>query len=424
MAKNALIISENQTLTQIAHKFLTDREILVDTIESTEHTLDTLNLTKWDIILFDITQISIKNLNFLTKIKTVNPQAQLITITENEAEEVIVESMTTEDDATITVIQQEREEAALSTEIQEYIQEQLSIKSEPLKRVPIAFLGVQNAGKSTLVGRLITGEAVQTTPTYGLSVEILRVSNTVYQLFDLGGHFFFRQSIWENYVRASRVIVFIFDASDASSLRESREWFWRSVQWLPDTTPIAFLANKCDLECMPLERIIENLELNRLASTPERPFRIFLVSALRGDNVQHAFEWINRQIEVSEEQPFKLQRISLFFRSGEVIADRTYHKGAETEDLEAKRNIAIFLSEVIAQRGGLHFVSGTKNITMYIARGDLLCTLILEQESSMAKARIIGESLMELALSKGDKQIKEAEIDEFLKTRFPSIVLP
>ena len=71
------------------------------------------------------------------------------------------------------------------------------------RRIPIAIVGLENAGKTTLSVRLQTGKYHQTLPTAGLDVEVVEMRGNIFQLFDLGGHQHFRQLFWKNYVQLS-----------------------------------------------------------------------------------------------------------------------------------------------------------------------------------------------------------------------------
>ncbi len=56
------------------------------------------------------------------------------------------------------------------------------------KRIPIAIVGLEKAGKTTLAKRIQTGEFVRTiTPTHGLDIESIEIKGNLFQLFDLGG---------------------------------------------------------------------------------------------------------------------------------------------------------------------------------------------------------------------------------------------
>ncbi len=158
--------------------------------------------------------------------------------------------------------------------------------------IPIVLVGIQQAGKTTLAYFLSKGKLnLATLPTTGMDVEIARYNDKLYQLFDLGGQYAFRSTLWQKYVELATGIVFVFDAADRSTISEAFEWFWQVVDWSPPRTPMLFLANKCDLPThMSLKEILELLDPKRVASSG-RSFRIFPISAKTGENTDMAFEW-------------------------------------------------------------------------------------------------------------------------------------
>jgi ADP-ribosylation factor-like protein 1 len=55
------------------------------------------------------------------------------------------------------------------------------------KEVRILILGLDGAGKTTILYRLQIGEVVTTIPTIGFNVETLAYKNIKFQVWDLGG---------------------------------------------------------------------------------------------------------------------------------------------------------------------------------------------------------------------------------------------
>ena len=100
------------------------------------------------------------------------------------------------------------------------------------KRIPVAIIGLQDAGKSSLVNRLKFDRFEKTEPTSGMDNEIIEVEGALFQLFDLAGHRDFRSFIWENYIRLSRGIIFVVDSSKRKAtlknLKEVKKWFWEA----------------------------------------------------------------------------------------------------------------------------------------------------------------------------------------------------
>ena len=51
----------------------------------------------------------------------------------------------------------------------------------------ILLLGLDNAGKTTILYKLQMGEVIQTVPTIGFNVETVKYKNIQFQVWDLGG---------------------------------------------------------------------------------------------------------------------------------------------------------------------------------------------------------------------------------------------
>lgn len=62
----------------------------------------------------------------------------------------------------------------------------------------IIILGLQNAGKTTILYRMSLGQLVSTQPTIGSNVEEISHNNIKFQAWDLGGQESMR-SVWDAY---------------------------------------------------------------------------------------------------------------------------------------------------------------------------------------------------------------------------------
>ncbi|MHA2075211.1 MAG: ADP-ribosylation factor-like protein [Candidatus Hodarchaeales archaeon] len=170
------------------------------------------------------------------------------------------------------------------------------MKIVPEKRIPIAMLGLENAGKTTLSVRLKTGHFESTIPTPGLDVEIIDIKGNLFQLFDLGGHDHFRNLFWENYVRLSQGLIFIIDSNDLEKLNEVVEWLWKCLEW-NISAPLLILANKSDLSHIALKELINIIRMAELPiQNPSRSFRIFEVSIKQGTNLEGAMSWFSSKV--------------------------------------------------------------------------------------------------------------------------------
>jgi len=81
------------------------------------------------------------------------------------------------------------------------------------KHLEICVVGLQAAGKTSLVNLLSSGQfADEMVPTVGFNIRKVRSGNTTIKVWDIGGQPRFR-SMWERYCRGVSAIVFVVDSS-------------------------------------------------------------------------------------------------------------------------------------------------------------------------------------------------------------------
>ena len=89
------------------------------------------------------------------------------------------------------------------------------LESFYLKRMDIVLVGLENSGKTTLLGVLADGHPIDTVPTIGLDVRTLRRGRVQMKCWDLGGQEQYR-SEWARYTSGCDVILFIVDSNAVS----------------------------------------------------------------------------------------------------------------------------------------------------------------------------------------------------------------
>ncbi|CEM18646.1 unnamed protein product [Vitrella brassicaformis CCMP3155] len=158
------------------------------------------------------------------------------------------------------------------------------------KEVRILILGLDNAGKTTILYRLQMDEVVQTIPTIGFNVETVQYKNIKFQVWDLGGQTSIRP-YWRCYYPNTNAIIYVVDSADAERLPDSRQELQLMLEEeeLKGVTLLVF-ANKQDLPgAMTAAQVSEGLGLTNIRN---RQWAIFQTSALKGRGIQEGLDWL------------------------------------------------------------------------------------------------------------------------------------
>ena len=167
------------------------------------------------------------------------------------------------------------------------------------KTATIIFLGLDNAGKTTLLRRIKDDVVGVYQPTFHPNYDDLVVGNVKFRTYDLGGHKSSRP-LWSTYLEEIDGIVFIFDASDSSRFDEAKNELHQLLRKDNLTeTPILVLGNKIDLPKAVSEGCLRNsLSLAQNDSLFEAPRRggIFMCSVVKNIGYKEGFEWLSKCI--------------------------------------------------------------------------------------------------------------------------------
>merc|ERR1711975_44077 len=90
------------------------------------------------------------------------------------------------------------------------------------KEMRILILGLDGAGKTTILYRLQVGEVVTTIPTIGFNVETVTYKNLKFQVWDLGGQTSIRP-YWRCYYSNTDAVIFVVDSTDTERLMIAKQ---------------------------------------------------------------------------------------------------------------------------------------------------------------------------------------------------------
>ncbi|KAK4524663.1 hypothetical protein GAYE_SCF05G2565 [Galdieria yellowstonensis] len=160
------------------------------------------------------------------------------------------------------------------------------------QEMELAVLGLQNAGKTTLVNLFATGTFTEDRiPTVGFNLRKVRKGGVTLKVWDLGGQQRFR-SMWERYCRGVHVIVFVLDAADKDRFSTAKLELLEILQ-RPSlaSIPLLFLANKSDLPdaLVDPQEIIQTFDLK---SIKDREVAVYSVSAKNRTNIDTVLRWL------------------------------------------------------------------------------------------------------------------------------------
>ncbi|KAJ3223039.1 ADP-ribosylation factor-like protein 6 [Chytriomyces hyalinus] len=168
------------------------------------------------------------------------------------------------------------------------------------RKVNILLVGLDNAGKSTIINGLKLNAAAPTeiVPTVGFSVETFSTQHRLtFTVFDMSGQGKYRD-LWEYYFPDVEAIVFVIDASDkarACVARDELETMLENKVLRMRKIPILFFANKMDIDGgMTPSECSGALGLEEIK---DRNWTICATNGLTGQGVSNGFDWLAEELK-------------------------------------------------------------------------------------------------------------------------------
>ncbi len=141
-----------------------------------------------------------------------------------------------------------------------------------LKDLKILVLGLDNAGKSTIINTFINKKEI-TPPTFGF-----RIVNTMHfgynlAIYDIGGQSIFKKH-WCNYYEKTDGVIFVIDATD------TRPYTAYLKELIDLNVPICIFYNKIDL-------IANDIDLVDI-----KHFKVFKTTGFDNKEIFKGFDWL------------------------------------------------------------------------------------------------------------------------------------
>jgi small GTP-binding protein len=158
------------------------------------------------------------------------------------------------------------------------------------KDVRMLMVGLDAAGKTTILYQLKMGETVKTIPTIGFNVETLDYKGLNFTVWDVGGQDKIRV-LWKHYYQNTDGLIFVVDSNDKDRVDDAAEELKKMLneEELKDCV-VLVMANKQDLNgAMSPNEITDKLGLSQLKG---RQWLVQGTSATTGQGLKEGLDWM------------------------------------------------------------------------------------------------------------------------------------
>ncbi|KAF7132974.1 hypothetical protein RHSIM_Rhsim09G0212200 [Rhododendron simsii] len=203
----------------------------------------------------------------------------------------------------------------------------------------VVMLGLDAAGKTTILYKLHIGEVLSTVPTIGMSltvshsfsetvwfgsslksdkkfsligfnVEKVQYKNVVFTVWDVGGQEKLRP-LWRHYFNNTDGLIYVVDSLDRERIGKAKQEFQAIIRdpFMLNSVILVF-ANKQDMKgaMTPME-VCEGLGLNDLKN---RKWHIQGTCALKGDGLYEGLDWLSSTLKELKAAGYSSVGTSLF----------------------------------------------------------------------------------------------------------------
>ncbi|MFQ5977577.1 MAG: ADP-ribosylation factor-like protein [Candidatus Heimdallarchaeota archaeon] len=304
-------------------------------------------------------------------------------------------------------------------------------------------LGLPNAGKTTIMNRLIFGKFTSPKSTIGLNAKTLEFKKERFRGIDSGGHSAFR-SLRIQCLKHASAVAYVIDASDPTLYQESFEEFKFIMNYIPPDCVLVFLLNKSDLlGDVTLNDVLETFDFYTLQNQINlKALGFFLMSAKTGRSFYDAFDWLIAAVKGEEFQKtaFHLYNIRIYERQTGQILGQT-HFGAIRDQPDSFHTLLSSLDEFAASVNmqgvgigdmALRLTDERANyLLVSVVREDLVCILTVDESDPVKEVCRIGENLLhwitkqefEMKPTTEAQTILEDSLQQFVQTAFEENIL-
>lgn len=154
----------------------------------------------------------------------------------------------------------------------------------------ILMLGLDNAGKTTIVKKIMNEDVSSVSPTLGFIIKTVDYDGYKLNIWDVGGQKTLR-TYWKNYFEKTDTLIWVVDATDRERIDDCRRELEGLLleERLTGASLLVF-KNKSDVPGSMTEgEVRQGLQLD---SKKTHKWTIMACSAMTGMNLQEGLQWV------------------------------------------------------------------------------------------------------------------------------------
>ena len=161
------------------------------------------------------------------------------------------------------------------------------------KDAKVLMLGLDCAGKTTILYQLKLGLTVETIPTMGFVYESIQHKNFRLNVWDVAGQDSLRP-LWKHYYQNTKAVIFVVDSSDRKRIGSAKDELHKIMadEELKDAC-LLLLSNKIDLQVMSIEEVTTLMDFDKIKNPKKK---ILGVCGLKGEGLNQALNWLVNSI--------------------------------------------------------------------------------------------------------------------------------
>jgi len=163
----------------------------------------------------------------------------------------------------------------------------------------VLMVGLDAAGKTTILYKLKLGEVVMTSPTIGFNVETVHFKKMKFTVWDIGSQNDKIQPLWRHYYEGTHGLIFVVDSADRRRIDlAGAELKKMLVEKEMQHAALLVLANKQDLPgAMSQQEVANQLGLSELKKSIR--WTVQPTCAVHGIGLPEGLDWLAQKLQHS-----------------------------------------------------------------------------------------------------------------------------